>query len=390
VQQVAYQLNITRPASKVITITGTNGKGSCVATLASIYLQAGYRVGAYTSPHLWNFTERIVINGVEVSEKDLCAVFLRIENARENISLTYFEFTTLAALLIFQDQNLDIAILEVGMGGRLDAVNIVDADVAVITTIDLDHQAWLGETREKIAYEKAGIMRAGFPVVCGRDMPSSVYEVAEAQHVPMYVLGKTFNVEIVNNSGFFRNFTWQFNKKILKNLPLNHLLVDNIALSLTVVELLNYYFPVNEEFIRSGLAKCRLPGRQQIVTEPLWQMFDVAHNVQGIKSLAATLRLHPCQGKTLAVFSMLQDKDIKSCVAEIAGHIDKWFVAGLEGERGLSAEEVSAAVAQETSSAVSTYSNINQAHQAACSEATANDRIIVFGSFYVVSSISKI
>ncbi|MFI4955433.1 MAG: bifunctional folylpolyglutamate synthase/dihydrofolate synthase, partial [Gammaproteobacteria bacterium] len=231
VKKVADKLNIQHPATKVVTVTGTNGKGSCVAALAAIYQQAGYRVGAYSSPHLWHFTERILINGIPVAEKDLCAQFIKIEQARENISLTYFEFTTLAALLIFQQQNLDLVILEVGMGGRLDAVNIIDPDIAVITTVDLDHQAWLGETCEKIGYEKAGIMRTGIPVVCGREMPNSVYQTAQTQDVRMYVLGKNFDVKIVNTQEFF----WQANEKILINLPRNHLLVDNLALSLMVV-----------------------------------------------------------------------------------------------------------------------------------------------------------
>lgn len=385
IKKVAYALNLQRPANKVVTVTGTNGKGSCVAALASIYQQAGYQVGVYTSPHLWHFCERILINGSPVAEKDLCAQFIKIENARNNIPLTYFEFTTLAALLIFQQYNLDLAILEVGMGGRLDAVNIIDPDLAVITTVDLDHQTWLGETREQIGYEKAGIMRTEVPAVCGRAMPASVYEIAQTQNVPLYVLGKNFDAEIVNSE----EFTWQHNEKILKNLPRNHLLVDNLALSLMVVTLLNTYFLVTNAAIIAGLKKCHLAGRQQIVRTPIWQMFDVAHNVQGIRCLTETLQQQPISGKTFAVFSMLRDKDIGNCVAVIAEQIDKWFIAGLDTERAVEAEELEQIIRGYTDNPVYTYQNISAAYHAACATATVNDRVIIFGSFYVVAATAK-
>ena len=381
IQQVATILGIGHPAQRVITVAGTNGKGSCVATLAAIYLQAGYRVATYTSPHLWHFTERITINGSSVSEEALCHALTQIEQARGSISLTYFEFTTLAALYLFQQENLDIAILEVGMGGRLDAVNIIDADAMIITTIDFDHQAWLGTTREQIGFEKAGILRQGRPVVVGQDMPQAVLDQAHLLQAPIYIFNKDFSVTQKDPSTFF----WQDENKILKSLPKNHLLVDNIALSLKIINLFDQEFPVDLAAMQIALKKCQLPGRQQVIQTPVWQLFDVAHNPQGIALLAAKLQANPITGRTLAVFSMLQDKDIAASIKHIAEQIDEWYVAGLSVDRGMQTDEIKKVISSVSSVPINGYAEITNAYQAALTAAQHTDRVIIFGSFYTVA-----
>lgn len=358
----------------VITVTGTNGKGSCVACLSSIYHHAGYRVGSYTSPHLWQFTERIRINNSEIDPNTLCEAFAAVDAARGDISLTYFEFTTLAALYTFQNAGLDILVLEVGMGGRLDAVNIVDADVAVITSVDLDHQAWLGETREQIAKEKAGIMRNGHPVVCGRDMPANIAEIAAELSCPLYRYEQEFSLSCAEQKKYYHEA----------------LLIDNIALSLKVVELLQHQHPVSEVDKEEGIRRCQLPGRQQVVQTPVWQLFDVAHNPHAVTRLAKRLQDEEKKHTTLAVFAMLCDKDVKSCVKIIAPLISEWYVAGLTGERGMSTPQTAEIVEEVVDVPVHRFLTVPDAHQAACKAAQsanyrANCRIVIFGSFHTVA-----
>lgn len=391
VKQVADALDLSKPASYVVTVTGTNGKGTCVTSLAAIYKEAGYQVGAYTSPHLWCFTERVAINGVSVPEAILCDAFTRIEAARGNVSLTYFEFTTLAALLIFQEADLDIAILEVGMGGRLDAVNIIDPDVAVITTVDLDHEQWLGDTREKIAYEKAGIMRAGCPVIVGRDLPQIIYDEAQKLDCPIYTLGKSFEINLIDPN----NYRWESEEKIFVDIPKNHLLVDNIALSLKVIAVLLDKLHVSNDSLTSALRQCVLPGRQQVIKDPVWQIFDVAHNPQGVVELSAALQATTKKEvKTVAVFSMLRDKAVGTCVKAIAPFIDEWHVAGLEVDRGMTTEEVATAVAEVTENPLYQYTDITEAYRTVCARARDHSRIgvdqiriVVFGSFHTVALV---
>lgn len=388
VRQVAHLLGIQKIASHVVTVTGTNGKGTCVTSLASIYSEAGYQVGAYTSPHLWHFSERIAINGYSIDEEKLCQVFEKIEQVREDVSLTYFEFTTLAAFYIFQEAGLDIAILEVGMGGRLDAVNIIDPDVAVITTVSLDHQEWLGDTVEKIAIEKAGILRNKIPLVAGRYLPDNIYEAAKNLNCPVFTLGDQFEITSKDRNVF----TWKSNKNIFNDIPKNHLLVDNIALSLMVVELLEHELLVSLDHIKAALKKCHLPGRQQVITEPVWQMFDVAHNPQGVVELSAALKgekeKNPAR-HVVAVFSMLKDKDISACVKAMSNTIDEWHISGLDVDRGMSAEELGKIVSSQVSAAVHVHSSIKKAFEVALAEAKVKEgtKLVIFGSFHTVAQI---
>ena len=314
-------------------------------------------------------------------DSELCCVFAEIECHRKNISLTYFEFTTLAALLLFQAADLDIAILEVGLGGRLDAVNIIDPDIAVITTIDLDHENWLGNTREKIGYEKAGICRANKPVVCGRNMPESVLNTAQKINAKIFILDKNFSIESINSI----QFTAKKPVNSLTPLPKANLLIHNIALSLKVLELLSQNYPVTSETIIKAISQCRLPGRQQIIENPIWQIFDVAHNPQGVQSLAERLQTLPKMGSVRAVFSMLRDKDVQASVASIAPLIDVWYVAGLDEPRGMTTTEIAHNIRQLTTKPVLEFENITDAYQTACKQADTQDRLVIFGSFYTVS-----
>ncbi len=328
----------------IITVAGTNGKGSCVALLESILLQAGYKVGAYTSPHLLRYNERIKLLGQEVEDQQLCDSFVRINNARlqaqEPVSLTYFEFGTLAAIDIFSQADLDIVILEVGLGGRLDAVNVLDADIAVLSALGIDHSEWLGVDRESIAAEKAGIFRKSKPVVIiESDIPGSVLTYAEQLDSPVYCMGQDF--------GFYATSqTWSWWSQKTKHNALNYPALrgeqqlHNAAGILMVLELLADAFPVNQQDIRSALALVSLAGRFQLIPGSVLQILDVAHNPQAAITLRQTLIEHHCTGRTYAVVGMLQDKDIRGVLEPMAEIVDHWFVVDLDVARGEKAANI--------------------------------------------------
>ena len=323
-----------------ITVAGTNGKGSSVAMLESILRAAGYQTGMYTSPHLLRYNERISISGAPCADDVICHAFARIDKARGDISLTYFEFATLAAMIIFCQKNIDIAVLEVGMGGRLDAVNAFNADIALITPISLDHTLWLGDSREKIAYEKAGIIRTNKPVVCAEaSVPDNLLRHARSLAAPVYIAGDAFSFRKKR-----RGWQWS-NKRCRLDLPLpalvgNHQL-QNAAAALQVIELLvEKNYPIKQDAIRVGLSTVRLAGRFQQIKGKITHIFDVAHNRQGAENLAKLLQERPIKGSTIAVFAMLKDKDVVAVAASLKHNIDLWCVAGLPSSRTIKADDL--------------------------------------------------
>lgn len=372
----------------VITVAGTNGKGSSVAMLDAIYRAADYQVGSYTSPHLFQYNERICINGRPVDDQSLCDAFTRIDNARGETSLTYFEFGTLAALEIFLQHELDVVILEVGLGGRLDAVNIIDADVALITAIALDHQEWLGNNIKTIASEKAGIMRSGKPVVSsGKNAIDTLATCAADIGAQLYQTGKDFHFTDASKG---RTWDWQSEKQFRTALPKPTLFgehqIFNAAGVLMVIELLANNLPVSQSAIREGLMSVQLAGRFQILPGEPVCIFDVAHNADAMKQLAQQLQQYPCHGRTLAVLGMLSDKDIHNALLEVISGIDEWFLTPLATPRSESVDKLHRTLKSVSNTAtVHNCSDVKQAFQAANKAAKKQDRIVVFGSFYTVA-----
>jgi dihydrofolate synthase/folylpolyglutamate synthase len=386
---VARRLRLTRPARHVITVAGTNGKGSAVAFLEAIARAAGLHVGAYTSPHLLRYNERVRIDGVDASDTDLVAAFERIESARtadgEPIPLTYFEYGTLAALALFEQAGLDLAILEVGLGGRLDAVNIVDADVAVITTVDLDHQDWLGADREAIGLEKAGVMRAGKPVVLGeRDPPSSVLRHAYRIGASAVRAGCDFLIDDIDGGWRWREPGYEIGlPEPALDAPAQR---ANAAAAIATLRALPMEIP--GAAIVEGVRSARLPARmQRIVRDGVEIVIDVAHNPQAATQLAAWLGAHPTKGRLHAVFSALGDKDLAGIVAPLTGQVARWWLCGLhDSPRGLSGEALAERLRDRLpETTVSVLPDVAQALAAARAAATVGDRILVFGSFHTAA-----
>jgi dihydrofolate synthase / folylpolyglutamate synthase len=376
----------------VITIAGTNGKGSSVAMLESILRAAGYRTGSYTSPHLLSYNERICINNLPCSDGQICQSFAKIDDAREDISLTYFEFATLAAMDIFCQQDLDVVILEVGMGGRLDAVNLFDADIALITPISLDHTNWLGNNREIIAAEKAGILRAGQSVVCSETSPSmSVKDRAEELKAKCYIAEQDFFA-----SKRQHDWDWQNGQYNYSALPLPALIGDyqiqNAAAVLQTVSLLNQSeFNVDISAIKTGLQTVKLAGRFQIIDGDVERIFDVTHNHQGACNLAELLAEKNSSGQTRAVLAMLKDKDVSAVIEPLKSIIDQWYIAGLDGSRGLSGDDLSNKIKTIVGEG-KTFSHtvVEEAYQQAMLESKPNDRVLIFGSFHTVETVMRL
>ena len=384
VRIVAKRLNLFNPTYSIVTVAGTNGKGSCVAGLESIYLTAGYRVGAFTSPFLFCYNEQVRIQGIAVTDDLFCKAFLQIEKSRKNITLTPFEFGTLAAFIIFQNSQLDIVILEVGLGGRLDAVNILDADVSLVTTIALDHTDILGTTRDAIAREKAGIFREARPAVCGDvDPPLSLIECARAINTPLFFQNKQFGFDEKNNS-----WTWWSEKNRFDNLPLPTLALQNMSTVLMTVELLQEKLPVLRSAIDEALARVTLAGRIQIISDVFTTILDVSHNPASAEWLARNLKKQKIRGKTRAVFSMLADKDIVATILTIKDSIDEWSIAPLSVPRGASLDLLIDSFHQSGVKNVTSYPTIVAAYEEVRRVSTAGDCIVVFGSFHTISRIA--
>ncbi len=387
VATVFQQLHADKPPFPVITVAGTNGKGSSVAMLEAILLAAGYRVGTYTSPHLLTYNERVRLEGKPVSDARLMESFARIDNARQDTSLTYFEFATLAALDIFYRQAPDVVVLEVGLGGRLDAVNIMDPDVALITSISVDHAEWLGDNREAIAFEKAGIMRTGRPVVfSGRNMPTSLAEHASALGASLSVLGRDFDFQTHAS-----DWQWQAGSQPAINLPkpalTGHHQFDNAAGVLMVLDCLAQRLPVSEQAMQQGLQGVNLPGRFQVIAADVTWVLDVAHNPDGVARLAELLAENPVAGRTLAVIGMMQDKDIPAVVHQLQPEVDAWFTSNLPSPRSAEANFLAEEIRRQTDGVeVEACVDVAAACEAAKAAAGNEDRILVCGSFYTVAA----
>ncbi|WP_133512707.1 bifunctional tetrahydrofolate synthase/dihydrofolate synthase [Candidatus Thiosymbion oneisti] len=374
-------------AFPVITIAGTNGKGSCAAMLESIYRAAGYRTACYTSPHLLRYNERIRLNGQEIRDATLCAAFVRVDRARGASTLTYFEFGTLAALDLFVRAQPDVAILEVGMGGRLDAVNILDPDVAVVTTIGMDHTAWLGDTPDQIAAEKSGIFRPHRPAVVGHRAPSgALLERSETLGCDLFVLGRDFDWEDEGSS-----WRWLGPELVRTGLPAPALRGifqrDNAATVLMTVACLNPRLPVAIPHLSLGLQRTHLPGRFQIVPGAVTWLLDVAHNAQAAAALAANLRAFDCPGRMHAVLGVLQDKDPQAIAEPLAGQVDAWYLGPSADPRALPTAELRAGLeglAAERD--LHGCEDITEALRTAASRARAGDCILAFGSFTTVEA----
>ena len=375
----------------ILTVGGTNGKGSTCSILESIYREAGYKVACYTSPHFLNFNERIKIQTLAVSDEVICEAFSRIESAREDVTLTYFEYGTIAAMIIFSEAHVDVAILEVGLGGRLDAVNVFDADCAIVTTVDLDHMDYLGHTREAIGFQKAGIYRTEKTSICGDfDPPQSLIKHAELIHADLKIIGKDFGYEAHHDS-----FDFLIDSTFVMNLPLPKLQGDfqlaNATNALMAVKAMEDKLPLTEISIQKGITLTLLPGRFQEVKKMPSLILDVAHNPQAARSLSHNLKTHVVPGKTIAVFSILKDKDIFGVINVLNLDIDDWFIAEIQNERAASIENISNTIQKINPSAhIEAFKNIQEAYQFASKEVTRNDRIIVFGSFFTVADIMKI
>lgn len=384
VKKVAERLQVLTPTCTVITVGGTNGKGSTAAGLESIYRAAGYRTGVFTSPYLFRYNEQVRMDGKAVEDDELCIAFEKVEAARGDVSLTQFEFGTLAALILFKAQALDVWILEVGLGGRLDAVNIIDADVAVITSIAIDHVSWLGDTREKIGAEKAGIFREGKPVVCGDDdPPTSMIETAGKLRAPFYQRGKNFNFQESADS-------WIFVDESIRdeNLPLNSLATQNMAVVIKVISLLQHHLPIKREAIDAGLKNVNLCGRIQIIPGPVTEIYDVSHNPASVAFLNKKLDTLACAGKTYAIFSMLEDKDIVESLLNIKDKVDFWYVAPLHIKRAASAELLRKAFEKAgVTKNILFFQFLDQAYQQSLKQTVPGDRLLIFGSFHTVAEI---
>ncbi len=374
-------------ASPVVTVTGTNGKGSTCALLESVLRCGGHRTGLYTSPHLVRYNERVKIGGLALGDEALVAAFNAVEDARGGIALTYFEYGTLAALWSFARAGLDVAILEVGLGGRLDAVNIVDADVAVVTSVDLDHMDYLGPTREDIGREKAGIFRTGQPVVCADpDPPAALLAQAQSLGARVVQIGRDYGYVAAERQ-------WQFwgpgGRR--HGLPYPALRgtyqLANAATALAALDLLRERLHVGAGAIRDGLVTVELEGRFQVLPGRPAIVLDVAHNPHAARALSATLGTMGYFPETLAVFGMLADKDLAAVVATVRPRIDRWYVATLPGPRGASAEQLAAVLARADVAphAIRTFADVTSALAAARETASEADRIVVFGSFLTVA-----
>ena len=389
VRAVWQRLAAPAPAGTVITVGGTNGKGSTVAFLESILRAGGHRVGAFTSPHLLRYNERVRVQGVDASDQMLIAAFDRIESMRGETALTYFEFGTLAALLIFAESKLDVAILEVGLGGRLDAVNIIDADAAIVTTVDLDHQDWLGCDRELIGREKAGIFRSGRPAILGEtDPPRALIEEAQRLGANLCRAGRDYRFEALGSG-------WRWlTDEMTMNLPNPRLDAPcqraNASAAIAALHQLRGRIEWRTQAIIQGIAEASAPARLQRFIGSPELIVDVAHNPQAARVLADWLHTNPVSGRTLAVFGALADKDVEGIVDPLRTHIDCWLLAGLDAEsaRGLDVAALRARVARQGETAVEgSHASVTEALDAAYAVAQDGDRIIAFGSFLVAAQV---
>ncbi|BAO61438.1 bifunctional tetrahydrofolate synthase/dihydrofolate synthase [Pseudomonas protegens] len=387
-QQVASQMGLGKPAPRVVTVTGTNGKGSTCAFVASLLRAQGLQVGVYSSPHLLRYNERVQINGVEATDEQLCEAFAAVEAGRGEVTLTYFEMGTLAAFWLFQQAALDAVVLEVGLGGRLDTVNLVDADLALVTSIGVDHIEYLGDSRESVAFEKAGIFRPGAPALCGDlDPPQPLLDKARELGCPFFLRGRDFDLGITDQHWQWRGLDAQGKPVELQDLPLLDLPMENAALALQAYLLTG--LPWQPERISASLRQTRVAGRLDR-RQVDWQgkrlnlLLDVGHNPHAAQYLAERLARRPVPGKRLAVFGLLADKDLEGVIGCLKGAVRHWAVAPLDTPRARPVEDLQQAL-ENLGAPVASYSSVAAALEAQCAQATADDEILLFGSFYCVA-----
>jgi dihydrofolate synthase/folylpolyglutamate synthase len=390
VKQVLQALTLVVPPYRILTVGGTNGKGSSVA-FAEVMLRAGgYRVGAHTSPHILRYNERIRVEGAEVSDQELCDSFARIDAARGETSLTYFEFGFLATIDIFAARGVEVAVLEVGLGGRLDAVNAVDPDAALVASIGLDHMDWLGPDRESIGFEKAGIYRKRRPAICGdRTPPASLLQYTGSIGADLQVLGRDFDWRTDGD-----RWTWRGRGRIVRDLPPpalpGRIQYDNAATVIAALISLRDVLPLTEAAIRAGLVQVEIAARFQRVAGEVECVFDVAHNADAARVLADNLRAMPATGRTYGVMGMFRDKAVEEVALALAPCLDRWYLGGIEGPRGQSAAELAARVhAALPRAAIDECPTVAAAYAAARAQARSGDRVVIFGSFQTVSAVLK-
>lgn len=384
-RQVAQEMGLLSPPYRIITIAGTNGKGSCAMMLEMMLRKAGYRTGCYTSPHLLRYNERILVDGIEASDDVLCRSFGRIDQVRRDISLTYFEFGTLAALDIFNNAGLDVAILEVGLGGRLDAVNLMDADVVLLCTIDFDHVRWLGHDRDSIGFEKAGVFRPLRPAVCADpNPPESVVRHAAALGTQLHVSGRDFSFEFTGES-----WSWYSQGNTRTGLPrpdpYNDIQVQNAAAVLKVLELLADEFSVAEKIINGVLSGFHPAGRCQVIQDEVPIVLDVAHNVQAVENLRNCLQKMPPARYTHMITGFLNDKDYKKMLRLLSSCGDRWYLVSLKDERRLEAGILARQLGEMgITGDLAVFDSVADAMSAARGRSQPGDRIVVTGSFITV------
>jgi dihydrofolate synthase/folylpolyglutamate synthase len=394
VSSVARTLGLDKPSSRVITVGGTNGKGSTVAHLDALLRAAGASTGMFTSPHFIRYNERIRVGGIEVDDAELIGAFERIEPARGATTLTFFEYNALAALMIFAERRVDVAILEVGLGGRLDAVNLVDADVAVVCSIGFDHRDYLGDSLEQIGAEKAGIFRSGRPAVLSTpDMPASVYSTLQRLGARAVVAETdfTWRVEPTGDETRASRPAWSYRglRVALSGLPASALAGSiqyrNAAAALAAIESLEGGFALNEQTVSEALRDVRLAGRFQVLAGPVEWILDIAHNEPAARVFAQHVRERPVPGggRTFAIVGILADKDAREIAGALAPVVDQWILCSLPGARGSSASELARRV-QLPGGEVTLANSVEEGCERARLAAAPGDRVIVFGSVYTV------
>jgi len=391
VSSVWKKLHPKKLSSFVITVAGTNGKGSSTAMFESILIAAGFSVGCYTSPHLVRYNERHRINGSEVDDHSLCQAFSAIDDARGDISLSYFEFATLASLYLFAQEKLDVIVLEVGLGGRLDAVNIIDTDAALITSIDLDHQDWLGSDRESIGFEKAGIFRANKPAFyAGQDIPLSIIEHAEKLGANLKIADRDFHYIQHDNS-------WDFISDLGNRYALPFPILrgqhqfENAAGVIALLMDCRDSLAVSSEAIRHGLLTSQVQGRFQVIQDKCTVIIDVAHNEQAMKALTSNLSNFHQNGRLHVIIGMLKDKDIQNTLKCLIPFVDRWHLVPTEGERGLSAEALKIEILKLSSEAkTQIYDNVIESYHSVVKYTLNSDTILVTGSFLIAGTCLEI
>ena len=385
-QLVLKRLDLLQPSQQIITVGGTNGKGSTVTALSSLLKTQSKSFGVFTSPHIFKFNERININGRLATDDEILQVFEQIDVVRAETSLSYFEYALLAALLLFRQHDVEVMLLEVGLGGRLDATNALDADACVITTVDLDHTAWLGDTIEAIAHEKAGIMRADKPVVFGDvNTPEAIKLHANQLGLHLIQFDVAYQISLHDKAFSYHHLGHSYAN--LKRPKLKgDWQIKNFSSALTVLLSLGYRFSFDQ--VQQAIAGWQIKGRLQTIQSAPLVLADVAHNRQSAQQLAQYLNAHPCKGQTRAVFSVLADKQLGDWLGELAELVDHWFVFELAGKRAMGIMELKTTLAEHVG-LFSQFDSGQQAYDMALQCSEAEDRVVVFGSFHVLEEVFK-